>query len=31
MQKEKSMTVGVWTEQWFTRRVGKWNPNTEEI
>lgn len=29
MQKEKSMTVGVWTEQWFTRRVGKWNPNTE--
>ena len=29
MQKEKSMTVGVWTEQWFTRRVETWNPNTE--
>ena len=29
MQREKDMTVGVWTEHWFTQRVGKWNPNTE--
>ena len=29
MQKEEDMTVGVWAEQWFTQRVGKWNPNTE--
>lgn len=29
MQREKSMTVGVWVEQWFTQRVGKWNTNTE--
>lgn len=29
MQREKSMTVGVWTEQWFTQRVDKWSPNTE--
>ncbi|WP_306569160.1 integrase [Faecalispora jeddahensis] len=29
MPEEKDMTVGVWAEQWFTQRVGKWNPNTE--
>ncbi len=29
MQREKGMTVGVWAEQWFTQRVGKWSPNTE--
>ncbi|WP_312159692.1 integrase [Oscillibacter sp.] len=29
MQREKSITVGVWTELWFTQRVGKWGPNTE--
>ena len=29
MQTEKGMTVGVWVEQWFTQRVGKWSPNTE--
>ena len=29
MQKEIGITVGVWTDQWFTQRVGKWNPNTE--
>lgn len=29
MQREKSITVGVWTDQWFTQRVDKWNPNTE--
>lgn len=29
MQREKSITVGVWIDQWFTQRVGKWNPNTE--
>lgn len=29
MQREKGMTVGVWVEQWFTQRVGKWSPNTE--
>lgn len=30
MQTEKGMTVGVWTEQWFTQRVGRWSPNTED-
>jgi len=29
MQGEKDMTVGVWAEQWFTKRIGKWSPNTE--
>lgn len=29
MPEEKDMTVGVWAEQWFTQRVGRWNPNTE--
>ena len=29
MQQE-NMTVGVWAEQWFTQRIGKWNPNTVE-
>ena len=29
MQREKDMTVGVWAEQWFTKRIGKWSPNTE--
>lgn len=29
MQGEKGMTVGVWAEQCFTRRIGKWSPNTE--
>lgn len=29
MQQEKGITVGEWTEQWFTRRVETWNPNTE--
>lgn len=29
MQREEGMTVGVWTEQWFTQRVSRWSPNTE--
>ncbi|SBW06114.1 Integrase family protein [uncultured Eubacteriales bacterium] len=29
MQKEKGMTVGGWTEQWFIQRVGQWNLHTE--
>lgn len=29
MQRKEYMTVGMWAEQWFTQRTGKWNPNTK--